>query len=220
MGSIKRSFANNLTTSGVITSSAVNNTSVSNVTSLPSAVSAGEMVLISTQTASSSSSISFTSGLDSTYDVYCFKFVNIHPGTDNVTLQFQGSTDGGSNYNTTITTTVFIAKHDEDNSATQLVYRAGQDQAQGTNYQTISEEDGADNDQNTNGELWLYNPSSTTYVKHFMSRISVSHSGDRATEVQAAGYFNTTSAINAIDFKYSSGNIDDGTIKLYGVKTS
>ena len=183
---------------------------------------AGAITLIKTLTASSSSSLSFVNGsndvvLDSTYKAYKFVFKNIHPGTDNVTLQFQGSTDGGSNYNTTMTTTVFIAKHHEDDSATQLVYRAGQDQAQGTNYQTISEEDGADNDQNTSGELWLYNPSSTTYVKHFMSRISVAHSADRATDVYVAGYFNTTSAINAIDFKMSSGNIDDGTISLYGI---
>jgi hypothetical protein len=183
----------------------------------PPAGTFGAMTLISEQTASASASISFTSGIDSTYRTYYFKFINIHPGTDNVTLQFQGSTDGGSNYNTTMTTTVFIAKHHEDDSATQLVYRAGQDQAQGTNYQTISEEDGADNDQNTSGELWLYNPSSTTYVKHFMSRISVAHSADRATDVYGAGYFNTTSAINAIRFKMSSGNIDDGTIQMYGI---
>jgi hypothetical protein len=184
---------------------------------------AGAMTLIKSITASSSASVSFVNGsndvvLDSTYKSYKFVFKNIHPGTDNVTLQFQGSTDGGSNYNTTMTTTVFIAKHHEDDSATQLVYRAGQDQAQGTNYQTISEEDGADNDQNTSGELWLYNPSSTTYVKHFMSRISVAHSADRATDVYAAGYFNTTSAINAIRFQMSSSsNIDDGTISLYGI---
>ena len=188
----------------------------------PASSNAGSLVLIKSITASASASVSFVNGsndvvLDSTYKAYKFVFKNIHPGTDNVTLQFQGSTDGGSNYNTTMTTTVFIAKHHEDDSATQLVYRAGQDQAQGTNYQTISEEDGADNDQNTSGELWLYNPSSTTYVKHFMSRISVAHSADRATDVYGAGYFNTTSAINAIRFQMSSGNIDDGTISLYGL---
>jgi hypothetical protein len=188
----------------------------------PASNPSGSLVLIKSITASASASVSFVNGssdvvLDSTYKAYKFVFKNMHPATDGVNFQFQGSTDGGSNYNTTMTTTVFIAKHHEDDSATQLVYRAGQDQAQGTNYQTISEEDGADNDQNTSGELWLYNPSSTTYVKHFMSRISVAHSADRATDVYGAGSFNTTSAINAIRFKMSSGNIDDGTISLYGL---
>ena len=220
MGTRITSLANNFDTTGKLKAAGINNASLSGITALPSGANAGKMTLLSTQTASASASLSFTSGLDSTYDAYCFKFINIHPGTDNVTLQFQGSTDGGSNYNTTMTTTVFIAKHNEDDLATQLVYRTGQDQAQGTNYQTISEEDGADNDQNTSGELWLYNPSSTTYVKHFMSRISVAHSADRATDVYAAGYFNTTSAINAVDFKFTSGNIDAGTIKLFGVSTS
>jgi hypothetical protein len=172
---------------------------------------------LATVTASSSATLSFTSNIDSTYNIYKFRFVNIHPGTDNPTFKFQCSTDGGSNYNTSLTSTVFIAKHHEDDSSTQLVYRTGQDQANGTSFQTISEEDGADNDQNLGGELFLFDPSDTTFVKHFTSRVSTAHSGDRATEIFASGYFNTTSAINAIQFKFSSGNIDSGTIEMYGI---
>src|SRR6056300_775438 len=114
MGTITRALANNITTGGVVSASGISNTSVSAVTSLPAGCDVGDFVLISEQTASASASLSFTSGIDSTYDAYCFKYVNVHPGTDNVTLQFQGSTDGGSNYSTTMTTTVFIAKHHED----------------------------------------------------------------------------------------------------------
>jgi hypothetical protein len=172
---------------------------------------------LATVTASSSATLQFTSSIDSTYNIYKFRFVNIHPGTDNPTFKFQCSTDGGSNYNTSLTSTVFIAKHNEDDSNTQLVYRSGQDQANGTSFQTISEEDGADNDQNLGGELFLFDPSDTTFVKHFTSRVSTTHSGDRATDIFAAGYFNTTSAINAIQFKFSSGNIDSGTIEMYGI---
>ena len=175
----------------------------------------GEWTLIQTQTASASATISFTSGLDSTYDEYCFKFINLHPATDDVKLVFQGSIDGGSNYNVTMTNTYFLAQHDEADSATTLTYSSSDDQALGTAFQRINESTGADNDQSVCAEFFLYAPSDTTFVKHFMSRSTSQF--DNVTDTYCAGYFNTTSAINAMQFKMSSGNIDAGTISLYGI---
>ena len=194
-----------------------NNNSMSAITSLPSGVGGGSMNLISTQTASSSSTISFTSGIDSTYKEYIFKFIDIHPSSDNVEFSFNGSSDGGSNYNVTKTTTVFNAYHDEADSATNVGYRTSEDLAQSTAFQTFQIDYGADNDQNGVGTLHLFDPSNTTFVKHFISRSSNYHNADYAIDCYVAGYFNTTSAIDAIQFKMSSGNIDSGTIKLYGI---
>ena len=194
-----------------------NNNSMSAITSVPSGVGGGSMNLISTQTASSSSTISFTSGIDSTYKEYIFKFIDIHPSSDNVEFSFNGSADGGSNYNVTKTTTVFNAYHDEADSATNVGYRTSEDLAQSTAFQTFQIDYGADNDQNGVGTLHLFDPSNTTFVKHFISRSSNYHNADYAIDCYVAGYFNTTSAIDAIQFKMSSGNIDSGTIKMYGV---
>jgi len=220
MGSITRSFANNIGSSGTLVASAVTNATVEDVTSFSSAASPATLVLISTQTASSSATISFTSGLDSTYDEYIFKFINIHPATSNTIFQFNFSTDGGSNYNVTKTTTFFRARHREDDSATALAYNTSEDLAQSTGFQTILFDSGNDNDDNNSGEMCLYNPSSTTYVKHFIGRVSNTNITPQAGDNYFAGYANTTSAVNAVQFKMSSGNIDDGIIKLYGVKKS
>ena len=222
MGAIGRALANSLTTGGVVSASAINNTSVTNVTTLPSGVDTGDLVLISSQTASASANISFTTGLDSTYDEYIFKFINIHAATDNVRFQFQGSTDSGSNYNVTITSTAFAAEHNEDDTATALAYNTNSDLAQSTSYQHITAAStlGNLNDDSLSGSLTIFNPSSTTYVKHFISRAGFNDSSTRSMDSYVAGYFNTTSAINAINFQCSSGNIDDGIIKLYGVKKS
>ncbi len=179
--------------------------------------SGGALNLISTQTASSSSSISFTTGIDNTYDEYWFIFNNIHPSSDANTLLFNGSTDGGSNYNVTKTTTFFQAYHDESDTATTLDYTSSTDLAQSTAYQNLGYSLGNDNDQNASGILKLYNPSSTTYVKHFISRINMNEWTDFSIDYNVAGYFNTTSAINGIDFKMVSGYIDAGTIQLFGV---
>jgi hypothetical protein len=180
-----------------------------------STVGGGSLTHISTQTASSSATLSFTSGIDSTYDVYCFKFINLHPATDDVKLVFQGSIDGGSNYNVTMTNTYFIATHNEAGTTATLAYAGDDDQAQGTSFQRLNESTGADNDQSVCAEFLLYAPSDTTFVKHFMSRSTSQF--DRVTDTYCAGYFNTTSAINAMQFKFNSGNIDAGSIKLYGV---
>ena len=193
------------------------NNSLSAVTALPASVSGGGLNLISTQTASSSATIDFTSGIDSTYKEYIFKFYDIHPSGDNVDFEFQASTDGGSNYNTTMTTTAFISYHQEDGSPSALSYVTGQDQAQGTSFQGLSDNQGNGSDECCVGTLHLFDPSNTTFVKHFISRFNQYNYDNYSREDYVAGYFNTTSAINAFQFKFDSGNIDAGTIKLYGV---
>ena len=158
--------------------------------------------------------------LDSTYPVYCFKWTDIHPQTDDVVFHFQGNAAGGSGYNETMTTTLFYAYGIESGSDAALGYHANFDQAQGTAYQALCQHLGADNDQSTSGTLWLFGPSSTTFVKHYMATVSMSDPDDSANVVYTAGYFNTTSAIDEIQFKMSSGNIDAGKIKLFGIKDS
>ena len=194
---------------------AVNN-SLSAITSLPSGISGGALNLISTQTASGSATIDFTSGIDSTYDSYVFKFYNIHPSTDGVNLGVQFNASGGSGFNETLTTTIFRAYHYENDTGASLDYVTGDDIAQGTSYMRLGQS-GADNDQHTSGTLQLFNPSSTTFVKHFMTRFVEGHGADISGDVFSAGYINTTSAIDEVSFKFSSGNIDDGIIKMYGV---
>jgi len=191
----------------------LNDRAVKDVTQFGSISSLGSLTHISTATASSSASIEFTSGIDSTYKEYVFYFVNIHPATNNVTLQFQCSTDGGSNYNTTLTSTIFRTYHEENDASAGLGYKTDQDQAQGTGFQIISQSISNNNDDCFGGNLSLFNPSSTTYVKHYMSRVVANY----VTEAYTAGYFNTTSSINAIRFQMSSGNIDSGQILLFGV---
>ena len=216
MGAIARSAANNITTSGVILPAAINDASVASITALAQ-VSAGDgITLISSQTASSSASLSFTSGIDSTYRTYLFKFINIHPATDSG-LTFNGSIDGGSNYNVTKTTTLFKAHHKEDDTSTDLSYRTGEDLAQSTAYQRLTNYDiDTDNDSSTSGYLHIFNPSDTTFVKHFIANTNQCNSA-YSVNTYVAGYFNTTSAVNAIRFQMSTGNIDAGTIYMYGI---
>ena len=194
-----------------------NDRSMASITSLPSGVSGGSLVLISEQTASSSATISFTSGIDSTYKEYVFKFINIHPATDNVQFMHNGSVDSGSNYNVTKTNTVFEGEHSEGGGSGTLNYITGHDIAQGTGNAKFTYNCGNDNDQSLSGQFILFNPSSTTFIKHFISVVSNSHNGDYIKNTYTGGYYNTTSAIDAIQFSYSSGNIDSGTIKMYGV---
>ena len=176
----------------------------------------GGLTLISSQTASGDASISFTSGIDSTYREYIFYFINMHPATNNVHFQFQANVSGQSGYNETITSTAFEAYHNEGNTTGEVTYQPARDQAQGTAYQDILPFIGSDNDQAASGELHLYNPSSTTYVKHFIHRGAVYGADDFAQDDFIAGYFNVTGAITQIQFKMSSGNIDAGTIAMYG----
>jgi len=194
-----------------------NNNSLSAITTKPSGLSGGTLNLISTQTASSSSTISFTSGIDSTYDEYVFKFYDIHPATDGASFQFNMSIDSGSNYNVTKTTTYFTAYNYESGGSPALTYAASVDLAQSTAFQNVNSGVGSNNDQCAVGTLHLFNPSSTTFVKHFINNGNTAEAADLSSNVFVAGYGNTTSAVDAVQFKMSSGNIDSGVIKLYGV---
>ena len=195
-----------------------NNQSLSAITALPASITSGALTLLETQTASASSTISFTSNIDSTYDAYMFKFYDIHPETNQKSFQFQSSTNGGSSYGVTTTTTYFQADHPENDSSATLTYVAGSDLAQSTSFQTLSHPTGISNDSDGSfvGTLQLFSPSSTTYVKHFISNGNTMYPSWTVNSY-VAGYFNTTSAIDAVKFQMDSGNIDAGVIKLYGV---
>tara|TARA_Y100001973_G_scaffold94179_1_gene145896 strand:+ start:1576 stop:2193 length:618 start_codon:yes stop_codon:yes gene_type:complete len=198
-----------------------NNNSLSAITSLPAAISGGSLNLISTQTASSSSTITITSGIDSTYKEYIIKFINIHGSANYTTFGINFSIDGGSNYNTTKTTSAFSAYHSEGASYTNLGYSTGGDLAQSTGDQKLNVGDntGIDDDESLSGTVHLFDPSNTTFVKHFIATTNmVSGSGEpHSVNSFVAGYINSTSAVNAVRFQMASGNIDSGVIKLYGV---
>ncbi len=200
-----------------------NNNSISAITSAGQ-LAQGKMTLLQTQTASSSASISFTSNIDSTYPIYMFKFINIHPQTDSssaeAALVFQVDTGTNTNYNQTITSTYFRSQHDESGSSPALGYRTSGDQAQGTGFQNLAEGQGADNDQSLSGTLHLFDPSNSVSVKHFLSNVTYSHHGDYTMNAYVSGYVNTQTALTRVQFKMTSGNIDSGTIKLYGIKGS
>ena len=195
-----------------------NDRSMASITSLPSGVTGSSLVLLETQTASSSSTISFTSNIDSTYKEYIFKFIDIHPSASSGEFQV-GFRDGGSDYDATKTTTYFHSYADEaDTTADATVsYTASKDIAQGTGFQIIADDMSNDNDGCACGTLHLFDPSSTTFVKHFISRTTNMHAQPASFSTFVAGYCNTTTAIDGVQFKFSSGNIDSGTIKMYGV---
>jgi hypothetical protein len=199
-----------------------NNRSILNVTALDS-IASGAMNLITTNTISSGvSSSSFTSNIDSTYDTYLFKFINIHPSSDGNRFRFQGSTNGGSSYGVNITSTFFKAFHAEADNSDGVSYDGQNDLAQSTNYQQLNLDAdlGADNDQGLSGTLYLFSPSNTTFVKHFLGITNFVHKDNYSVQCFIGGYFNTTSAINAIDFQVASNNIDSGVIKMYGLSKS
>jgi len=177
--------------------------------------------LIKTYTASGDADLSFVEGTDgvdfTAYDEFVFKFIDIHPSGNGVDFQFNGSSDGGSNYNVTKTTALFNAYHDEADSATDLGYRTGEDLAQSTSPQTFQVDYGNDNDQSGCGTLHLFSPSDTTFVKHFIIRQNNYHAADYTIDAHIAGYFNTTSAVDAVQFSFNSGTIDAGQISLYGI---
>ena len=193
----------------------LNNRGVKDATAFGSITSLGELTFISKQTASSSATISFTSGIDSTYKEYIFFFKNIHPQTDGQQFRFQTSTNGGSSYGVTLTSTYFIAYHKEDGSENSLTYITGSDKAQSTDFMVLGSPD-SENDSGMSGYMHLFNPSSTTFVKNWFAR-TINDPSSYAQDEYTAGYFNTTSAINAVQFKMGSGNIDAGDILLYGV---
>ena len=177
----------------------------------------GSLKFISKSTASSSSSVDITSGIDSTYKEYIFMFNNIHPSNDDITFHFQANASGGSGFNETITSTQFRATHGEDGSSDSLGYLTSADQGQGTSYQLLAGSIGNDNDQGVSGYLHIFNPADTTFVKQFIGTFnSIAHS-NRCNTQHVAGYFNTTSALTQFSFKFSAGTVDSGDIILYGV---
>ena len=176
----------------------------------------GIPTLISTDTASNDSAISITSGIDSTYDEYMFVFTDINPATDERSLTFQFNAAGGSGYNETLTTTYFQSLHHESDAATNFLYENESDQAQATGFQRTAFAMGNGADESMAGILHLFSPSSTTYVKHFYYRGGVKTNTPSSRDVFVAGYINTTSAIDEIQFKMDSGNFD-GVIQMYGI---
>ena len=197
-----------------------NNNSLSAITSIPASVSGGSLNLISTQTASSSSTVSFTSGIDSTYKEYIFKFYDIHPGNNdsNNRLSFQGDTGTNTSYNQTITSTHFRAYNNESGSGQGVGYRTATDLANATSFQPLGEGVGGGvADESTAGFLHIFDPSSSTFIKHFIARTHIYSDNDESIDSFVSGYFNTTTALTRFQFKFTYGNIDSGTIKLYGV---
>ncbi len=202
----------------------LNNNGVKNATAFGSISSLGSMVFIKKLTASSSSTLSFVDGassvvLDNTYKEYVFIFNNVHASAGGVSvyLQFQGSTNSGSSYGVNITSTYFDAIHGEDGAGGALSYQTAFDLAQSTSFQSIATLLGGDNDNGTCGILHLFNPSSTTFVKHFTCTMNHAAASDESKNSYIAGYFNTTSAIDAIQFKLSTNNLQSGDICLYGI---
>jgi hypothetical protein len=177
---------------------------------------ASAMVLLKTIEASSSATITFSSGIDSTYKEYFFSIIGSHPSTNPGIISFQATTDG-TNYNTTVTSSYFRSYHNEADDSAALAYAVNFDQAQGTAVQNLDSGSGNANDKASSGYLHLYNPADTTFVKHFTSTVMDTNDGDFNHNVFTGGYFNTTSAITGIRFQLDSGNIDAGTFKLYGV---
>ena len=188
-------------------------------------VSLGAMTLIKTLTASSSGTLSFVHGtssvvFDNTFPIYKFKFINMHPATDNVQFMHNGSINAGSNYNVAKTNAMFEGEKAEGGSNGTLNYITGHDIANGTGNAKFTYNCGKDNDQCVSGEMTIFNPSSSTFVKHFLTKVSNSHNGNYIKNTYTSGFYNTTSDLDAMQFSFSSGNIDSGKIELYGIKDS
>jgi len=200
-----------------------NGTTLLDAGALDSGVPTGAMTLIKTLTASSSATLDFLNGasnvvFDGTYKKYVFKFINCHPATNNVKFTFQSDTGTNTNYNQAITSTDFISQHSEGGSGDELGYATANDQGNGTAFQSVGQLVGNGNDECVSGTLHIFNPSNTTFVKHFMANTNVYRQDDYSRQHFTAGYFNTTTALTRVRFKFSSGNIDAGTIKMYGIK--
>ena len=198
-----------------------NGTTIFYAGALDSGLAKGAMTVMKKLTASSSATLSFvhgSGGVDfSTYKEYIFIFNNIHPESDNVNFQFNGSIDAGSNYNVAKTTTFFRATHEEGGSNGAIAYQTGADLAQGTGDQLLADQVGSDADQCVSGFLHLFNPSSTTFVKLFEARTNSTNHGNKSENNFISGYFNSTSDIDAILFKFNGNSIQSGTITLYGI---
>ena len=197
-----------------------NGTTLLDAGAIDSGVATGAMTLLATTTVTSSTDgIEITSNLTSTYKEYIFKFINLHPVNDGTSWQFQASINGGTGYGINKNSTFFEATHNEDDSGTALAYNTTFDRgANTTDYITLVSEIGSDADQSGSGTLHLFEPSSTTFVKHYIARTSQSSNANNARDQYVSGYFNTTSAINALRFETRTGNLQTGVLKLYGIK--
>jgi hypothetical protein len=194
-----------------------NGTTLLDAGALDGGIATGNMTLLSTLTASSSAAVDFTSGINSTYKEYVFKCIDIHPSASNPNFGFQVEVGTGTSYAQTITSTYFAGYQNEGGSTAALGYIAEQDQAQGTALQPLADQIGNGNDESCAGVLHLFEPSSGTFVKHFTARFQGYNGADFSTDLHVAGYVNTTTALTRVRFAFSSGNIDSGTIKMYGV---
>ena len=196
-----------------------NGTTLLDAGALDSGVATGAMTLLSTSTASSSANLTFASGINSTYKEYVFKFIDIHPQTNGQHFQVNFR-DGSSAYDATKTTTMFYAYHDESGGTPALAFVGSDVLASSTNAARINTGQGSDNDESCAGTLHLYNPSSTTFVKHFHSNIAYTDSSGTPNSINVfvSGYCNVSAAIDGVQFSFNSGNIDSGTIKMYGIK--
>ena len=194
------------------------NRALTAITALPTAAALvnGNLTLLTTATASGSANLTFDSSIDSTYDVYKFVFINMHCA-ENDGYFLVNFRDGSTAYDATKTTTFFRAQHSQGGSGAELAYDTGGDLAQSTAVQRLSNPTGSENDESVSGEMTLFNPSSTTFVKHFMSTVSDHDMSDTEQNCFVAGYCNVTAAIDGVQFSYSTGNIQSGVIKLYGV---
>ena len=200
---------------------------ISNATTIIDAgaisVAKGALTHIKTLTASSSGTLTFHHGasgviLDSTYKEYMFEFINIHPSANDSYFTFQANAVGESGFNETITSTMFRAYNKEDSSANALVYEEGDyDLSQATGFQVLNDSVGTDTDQSTCGRLNIFNPSSTTFLKHFIYTGVENAADNKVQNTFTAGYFNTTAALDEFQFKMNTGNMDTGSIKLYGI---
>ena len=200
----------------------LNNRGVRSATAFGSITGLGQLIFIKKITASASGTVSFVDGasdvvLDDTYKEYLFTFNNLHSSSNTGLFQVNFSADTGSNYNVVKTSTCIQAYHTESDSETALGYAGSYDLAQSANFLTLNFVSGTDNDESTSGVFTLFNPSSTTFVKHFMSRVQGTEGSGYSMDFLVAGYGNTTSAIDAVQFKMSVGNIDAGDICLYGI---
>ena len=224
MGAITRGFANNIGSAGRLASGALSNTSLDNITALPAAAKS-DLVPIIGYGLGSDAAMEHVHGersgvavFDSTYSAYCFKFVNIHPSTDNVEFRFNATVDSGSNYNVAKTSTIFDAGLAEDGSGGNLNYDTGADLAQATGAKRLARNVSSDSDHGVCGEFWVFNPSSTTFVKHWWSNVTANDRNNFSYHTFGQGYLNTTSAVNGIIFSFASGTLESGNIRVYGLK--
>jgi len=200
---------------------------ISNTTTIIDAgaisVAKGALTHIKTLTASSSGTLTFHHGasgviLDSTYKEYMFEFINIHPSANDSYFTFQANAVGESGFNETITSTMFRAYNKEDSSANALVYEGGDyDLQEQEVFQVLNDSVGTDTDQSTCGRLMIFEPSSTTFAKHFMYTGVENAADNKVQNTFTAGYFNTTAALDEFQFKMNTGNMATGSIKLSGV---